>query len=469
MSEGEIRQAGGFGGSFSTFVFLIFYPLVEAFQKFIAKEKLPGAEQRTLIAASAGVDSTVLCHLFFQSGLPFVVAHCNFQLRGAASDEDEIFVKKLAENWRTDFHSTRFDTVGFAEKNKLSIQQAARQLRYEWLEEIRQLTGCQHVATAHHLDDSIETVLYNFVKGCGLRGLHGIFPKKGHLIRPLLFATKHEILDFATTEGIAWREDESNRSDKYTRNKIRQQVVPVFEKINPAFQKTAGETIVRLREAEQLYDFALQTIAASVVEKQGKSLRIDLQKLRTCPAPATVLFEVLKPCGFNNDQVGQILQSAENQSGKFYHSPTHRLLVDRVFLVVTSGQVAEGGMKIQVASDAAIEVPGAKFRLTVAPEPPAHFPKEANLAWLDAGKLSFPLTLRHWQPGDFFCPLGMGGRRQKLQDFFSNQKLSIFDKEKTWLLESGGEIAWVVGMRLDERFKVTQQTKQYLRIDFSPE
>lgn len=443
--------------------------MVEAFQKFITKEKLLGVGQRTLIAASAGVDSTVLCHLFFQSGLPFVVAHCNFQLRGTASDEDEIFVEKLAKNLRADFHSTCFDTVGFAEKNKLSIQQAARQLRYEWLDNIRQLADCQHVATAHHLDDSIETVLYNFVKGCGLRGLHGIFPKKCHLIRPLLFATKQEIFDFATAEGIAWQEDESNQSDKYNRNKIRQHVVPVFEKINPAFQKTAGETIGRLREAEELYDFALQTITASVVEKQGESLLIDLQKLHSYPAPATVLFEVLKPCGFNNDQVGQILQSAENQPGKLFHSPTHRLLVDRDFLIVNIGETDEKNLKIEVDSDAVTEVPGAKFKLTMAPEPPAHFPKEANFAWLDAEKLTFPLTLRHWQAGDFFCPLGMGGRRQKLQDFFSNHKISRFDKEKIWLLESGGEIAWVVGMRLDERFKVTQQTKAFLRIDFSPE
>jgi tRNA(Ile)-lysidine synthase len=286
--------------------------MVSKFQKYIASQNLLATGGKTLVATSGGVDSVVLCHLFLEAGLPFAMAHCNFQLRGEASDADEVFVKKLADEFRVDFYSTRFETSIFAQQNKLSTQQAARELRYNWLEETRQLADCQHIATAHHLDDSIETVFYNFAKGCGLRGLHGIPPVNGHVIRPLLFATKKDILEFAKQKEIGYREDASNLTDKYSRNLLRHHVVPVFEQINPSFQNKAGENIERLREAELLFDFALQKIMADVVDKLPDVWRIDLQKLLAYPAPATVLFEVLKPFGFNNDQVQNILQSADN-------------------------------------------------------------------------------------------------------------------------------------------------------------
>ncbi len=443
--------------------------MVKPFLHYLASQSLLAAGAKTLVATSGGVDSTVLCHLMGRAGLPFAMAHCNFQLRGAEADKDEAFVKKLAKALRVECFTTRFDTQVFAEQNKMSIQQAARELRYDWLEEIRQQAGCQQIATAHHLDDSIETLLYNFAKGCGLRGLHGILPKHGLVIRPLLFATKKGILDFAAAEEIEYREDASNLTDKYNRNLLRHHVVPVFEKINPAFQHTAGENIERLLEAEQLYDFALQKIMADVVEKRPDEWRIDLQKLRSYPAPATVLYEVLKPCGFNNDQVKNILQSADNQPGSIFSTPPARLLVDRFLLILTWGGGEGGAIEINGISDHSIQLgDGSTLGLTIGPPPTDFPPGDANTAWLDADLVSFPLTLRHWQPGDWFCPLGMGGKRQKLQDFFSNNKVSRFEKEKTWLLECRGDIAWVVGRRVDERYKVTAQTKTYLRIDFCP-
>ncbi len=440
--------------------------MLSNFLKYIASQNLLTAGEKTLVATSGGVDSVMLCHFFQEAGLPFAVAHCNFQLRGEASDADEVFVKKLAEDHCIEFHAVRFDTQNFAAQNKLSIQQAARDLRYKWLEEIRQQAGCQHIATAHHLDDSIETVFYNFAKGCGLRGLHGIPPKNGHIVRPLLFATKKEILDLAQAKEIEYREDASNLTDKYNRNLLRHHVVPVFEKINPAFQKTASENIERLREAEQLFDFALQKIMEDVVEKSSNEWRIDLQKLRSYPAPATVLFEILKPYGFNSHQVKNILQSTDNQSGSIFYADL-QLLVDRFFLILSLGENFGGVVELTAISDSAIELPdGANLRFTTYAKPPTNLATEPDSAWLDADALRFPLRLRHWQPGDVFCPLGMGGKRQKLQDFFSNNKLSRFEKDQVWLLESGGDIAWILGLRLDERFKVTGTTKNTLRLDY---
>jgi len=443
--------------------------MVDQFHKYIASQNLLNAGQKTLVATSGGVDSVLLCHLFKSSGLPFAIAHCNFQLRGEDSDNDESFVKTLAATLQVGFHTTRFDTQLFAEQNKASIQQAARALRYVWLEDIRQQAGFQYIATAHHLDDSIETLLYNFSKGCGLRGLHGIFPKNGHLIRPLLFATKRELLAFAEGEYIEYREDASNLTDKYNRNLLRHHVVPVFERINPAFQRVAGETIERLRESELLYDFALQKIQDDVVEKRQNEWHIDLQKLHSYPAPSTVLFELLKPHGFNNDQVKNILQSIDNQPGSIFEAPPARLLVDRFFLILSLGENHVGVIEMPGIPSTPIELPtGASLGLRLhASQPAATPPASPNTAWLDADKLEWPLRLRHWQPGDAFCPLGMGGKHQKLQDFFSNNKLSRFEKERVWLLESGGKIAWVVGMRLDERYKVTPATKTLIQLDYS--
>lgn len=441
--------------------------MLPSFLKYIASQKLVAIGEKTLVATSGGVDSVVLCHLMQQAGLSFAIAHCNFQLRGEDANADEVFVKNLAENLQVPFFSIRFDTQVFAEQNKLSIQQAARELRYAWLEETRQLTDCQHVATAHHLDDSIETLLYNFTKGCGLRGLHGILPKHGHIIRPMLFATKKQVLDFAQAENLDYREDASNLTDKYSRNLLRHHAVPVFEKINPNFQHTAGENIERLREAEQLYDFALQHIMDEVLEKRSNEWRIDLQKLHSYPSPATVLYEILKPHGFNNDQVADILQSAENQSGSWFHSPTRRLLLDRFFLILSLEENIGGVQEIASIDTSFVELPdGASLALERHTAPPPTLVGSASTAWMDADQLQLPLRLRHWQPGDSFCPLGLDGKHQKLQDFFSNNKLSRLEKERVWLLESGGKIAWVVGIRLDERFKVTAATKSFLRLDF---
>jgi tRNA(Ile)-lysidine synthase len=440
--------------------------MLKQFLQYCHQEELLPEGAKVLIACSGGVDSTVLCHLFNQAGLPFAIAHCNFQLRGQASDADEAFAQALAEHLHVPFHSTRFDTLSFSKKQKIGIQEAARHLRYEWLEAARQSAGCALIATAHHLDDSIETVLFNFAKGCGIRGMHGILPKKDKLIRPLLFATKKELQDFARQEGIAYREDASNQTDKYSRNLIRRQAVPVFEKLNPNFQHSAGQSIQHLRETESLFAFFLEKTRGELLEKQAGGYRIAFDKLRSYPALPTLLYELLSPFGFNKEQVGQILQSMEHQSGKRFMAGGWRLLSDRFFFFLSQVENAGGVIEIESLPSGPLALPEGALHFQYLPTAPGHFPKNRQTAWLDWDKISWPLRLRRWQPGDVFCPLGMGGQHQKLQDFFSNQKLSLFDKERVWLLESGGEICWIVGQRPDERFKVAQATQSCLKVTF---
>lgn len=437
--------------------------MLERFKQYISEEKLIESGEKTLLAASAGVDSTVLCHLFQAAKLPFAIAHCNFQLRGADSEGDALFVKNLAAQFEVPFVSTSFDTLFFAKNNKLSVQEAARQLRYEWIEKMRPQLKCSHIATAHHLDDSIETVLFNFARGCGIRGMHGILPHNGRIIRPLLFATKSEILEFAKNQNISFREDVSNLKDKYSRNKIRLQAIPVFEKINPSFQKSAAASIERLRQTAQLLDFAVQTIRQKVLHQQGDEWTLDIAALRSYPALPTVLYELLLPFGFNAAQVGGILQSMDRQPGQRFDSQDWCLLSDRSFLFLKKREPQTEEIMIPALPSAPVELPnGSHLLFRLEKGPPPTFPPDPKLAWLDLDTLSFPLKLRHWQQGDSFLPLGMSGRRQKLQDFFSNRKLSRFEKEKVWLLESGGAIAWVIGLRLDERFKITATTKRFL-------
>ncbi len=440
--------------------------MLKRFKEFAHQEHLLTDGRPVLVATSGGVDSTVLCHLYHQAGFLFAIGHCNFQLRGQESDADEEFVRNLAKSMNVPFFSTRFDTLNFSKNHKLGIQEAARRLRYDWLEKTRHAADCQYIATAHHLDDSIETVLFNFAKGCGIRGMHGILSKKEKLIRPLLFATKKELLEFAQTENIAFREDASNLGDKYSRNLIRRHAVPVFEKINPSLQHSAGESIRHLWETEQLFDFLLQKIREDVLEAHADGWRIHLEKLHHYPALPTVLYELLSPFGFNNDQVVQILQSLENQSGQLFYVPGWRLLSDRFFLILSKEGNAGGAIKIPAISQGPITLPEGRLHLQALPHPPAEFPKGRHEACLDLGKITWPLTLRRWEPGDSFCPLGMGGQHQKLQDFFSNLKLNLFEKEKVWLLESNGEICWIVGFRLDDRYKVTHATKSCLKVTF---
>ena len=437
---------------------------------YIADNQLVQNNQKTLLAVSGGIDSIVLCHLFKQINFPFAIAHCNFKLRAEDSDEDEIFVKEIANQLEVPFFSIAFDTEKIAAKKKQSIQVAARELRYDWLEEIRAKNGYDFIATAHHLNDSIETVLYNFTKGCGIRGLHGILPKNGNIIRPLLFSTKKEIEKLAIENELNWREDVSNATDKYARNKIRHHVVPVLKDLNSVFEKTVGENLIRLQETEKLYEFAVKQIKEEIIRKEDNLLKIHIQKLQQTPAPSSVLFEILNPFGFHNRQITQILAGFVKPSspsvGNTFFSQSHCLLVDRTHLILKENSENEVEHTLIYAKDESIQLSDGILVIQKNQNIPAQFSRNSHQTYMDADKISFPLKIRKWKAGDTFQPLGMNGKHQKLQDFFSNNKLTRFEKEAVWILENKGEICWIVGYRLDERYKITNQTQNCLFFAF---
>lgn len=441
--------------------------MLQQFQQYQQAKAFQLEKKRSLIATSGGIDSVVLCHLFSLAKYPFAIAHCNFKLRDSASGKDELFVKELAQQLKVSYYTIAFETAKVAKERKQSIQVAARELRYEWLHRIRQAQDFDYLVTAHHLNDSIETVLYNFSKGCGIRGLHGILPKQGTLIRPLLFGTKTEIETFAKQENITFREDASNASDKYNRNKIRHHVVPILEQINPNFARTAQRTIQRLQETEALYDFAIENIKKKVVKKTATGLQIDLNLLKKQVASNTLLYEILKPYQFHPDIITQILKDKHQQSGSQFFSPSYQAVLHQHYLYVEARQEKKDE-KINIeAKDQQVNLGHQSLQLSFSMQIPTIFSNNKNMAYLDAEVLRFPLVLRHWEAGDIFQPIGMKGKHQKLQDYFSNQKLSRLEKDKVWLLESDGKICWVVGYRMDERFKVTGTTKQVLSLRFS--
>lgn len=450
--------------------------MLQDFKDYIEKGKLFSSNERILLAVSGGVDSIAMCHLFHKANFNFGIAHCNFQLRGNDSEEDAIFVKSLAQDFDVPFFQINFDTANFATENKLSIQVAARELRYEWLEKIRIENDFQYLATAHHLDDSLETVLYNFTKGCGIRGLHGILPKKNKLIRPLLFTHKEEVLKFIKKQNIAFREDLSNRSDKYARNHIRHHVIPLLQKINPSVQQTTEENIKRLRETELIFNYAIELLQKEVCEKKGELLLIHLEKLKHSPAPATLLYEILVPFGFNNTHTQQMMDSIDNQSGAIFYSKTHEVLLDRDYFILKKRTetidnqlitINKVDLKNTIEGSYEIKFPQGKLSFGIKNTPYDFSKKEKHKATFDLEKLSFPLTLRRWQAGDYFQPLGMNGQSKKVKSLLTDLKLNRFEKEEIWVLESNGKICWVVGIRLDERFKISKETEEYVEVIFS--
>ncbi len=436
------------------------------FNKNLKQFKSFSEKDSTLLAISGGIDSVVMCYIFAQAKLSFGIAHCNFKLRGSDSDADEQFVIALASSLKVPFFITSFDTKAIVEKEKKSIQVAARDLRYQWLETIRKDKGYKWIATAHHLNDSIETFIYNFTKGCGLRGLHGIPSQNGAIIRPMLFATRQDIEDFAQENNIRFREDQSNFSDKYARNKIRHQVVPTLKNINPQFEHSAGDSMQRVQEAEQLLEYTLNQIRNAVLTEKGAYFQLDWEKLNTYPAIPTVLFELLRPYGTNNTQIRDIIQAMNRQAGKMFYTNEFEILCERKKLIIRSKKENTQPSKyLMNLKDKIISLPEGRFHIEEI-SAPSVFSNNPMVTVFDKKALHFPLILRRWKAGDVFSPLGMQGKRQKVQDFLSNLKLSRFEKEKVWILESEEQICWIVGLRIDERFKVLDNTKECLKITF---
>jgi tRNA(Ile)-lysidine synthase len=429
--------------------------MVEAFKMFVAKNALLEKGDRTLVTVSGGRDSVVLCELFHKAKFPFAIAHCNFQLRGEEANDDEIFVMKLALKYKVDFFSNRFETKKFADKNKLSIQEAARVLRYEWFEEVRSKNGFDFIATAHHKDDELETFFINLIRGTGIAGLHGISVKRGAIIRPLLFTDRAKIDAFVKKNKLQFREDSSNASDNYLRNKIRHKVLPIFEEINPSFRNTLSEEISRLSEVEKIYNHFIEVSKKQTLSNNS----ISISALKKSPFASVLLYEILKKYQFNSDVAEKVFNSLDSESGKQFFSPTFRLVKDRQNLIIAKRNSAKTKNEFAISLKVKRLITPLKIELSqVENSENFKIPKDSKIACLDFEKLKFPLALRKWREGDFFYPLGMK-QKKKISDFFIDIKLSLPEKENTWLLCSGSDIVYVSGKRIDERYKVGKETE----------
>lgn len=427
----------------------------QTFLNEILQKQLCGSKDKILLAVSGGIDSMVMLHLFKESGFTIGVAHANFQLRGVASDEDEQFVKAICEKNAVPFFVKRFETEIFSKSNHVSIQMAARELRYGWFNALLAEQQYDLVATAHHLNDSIETVLLNLVRGTGMEGLEGIAQKNEKVIRPMLWATRHKIEQYARENKIQWREDQSNASDDYARNFIRHHVYPLLKELNPALEKTAAESSAKISGTVELMTWGAERWKEKFAHKKGDQVLLDKKGFAVLTHPEGVLWNLIKGFGFNVDQCRQVVAALDGQPGKFFSSSQFALVIDRDQLIISKNQGELTETLIQMDQTGSSL---GNLMMDIKRKEKAEFTHDPSVGVLDGARLKFPLRWRKWRAGDFFYPLGMT-QKKKISDFLIDEKISLADKGTTTVLESGGEIVWVVGMRLDDRYKVTDATQ----------
>jgi tRNA(Ile)-lysidine synthase len=425
------------------------------FLNYITKNNFVESNRKILLAVSGGIDSMVMLHLFQECGFSIGVAHANFQLRDIESEGDEKFVEEVCKRNSIPFFKKRFETESHAKGNHLSIQMAARELRYQWFNERLTEKQFDFIATAHHLNDSIETVLLNLVRGSGLEGLDGITSKNGKIIRPMLFATRQQIENYAKENKIQWREDRSNATDDYSRNFIRHQVYPLLKELNPSLEKTFDESINKISGAVELMEIGIDQWKEGFERKKENQILLDKKGLESFKNSESVLWTLIKSYGFNFDQCCQIITSLHGQSGKLFTSSQFELVIDRDHLIISKIQI---GLSETLIESGQAEASLGRFKLKIEKKENIDFKDDPSIAFLDASKLKFPLYWRKWKPGDSFHPLGMN-HKKKLSDFLIDQKISIADKESITVLESANEIVWVVGQRIDERYKVINSTE----------
>lgn len=445
--------------------------MLERFQKVLSEltGEDPGG-QRFLLAVSGGLDSVVLLRLFARSGYAFAVAHGNFALRGAESDADERFVHALAEQSGVPVFSCRFPTQDHARARRISIQMAARDLRYEWLETVRREQGFDWLVTAHHWNDSLETFFINLLRGSGLRGLVGIPPRNDRILRPLNGFTRAALEAFYQEEGLVHREDASNAETYYLRNQIRHLLVPVLRRIQPGFEKQLDRTFHALRGALQIYAHALQNLRQTCVETKDNRVLIHWPRLEEHPAAAAVCFELLAPYGFRPEQAESIWKGRNRQSGQLFFAPDFQLLIDRETFILEKRILKNSLLWVDIDQAGSYELPQGQLSLTYdAGALPPEWPDGGREALVSAEELLFPLLCRPWAPGDFLYPLGMKGKRKKVQDILTDSKIDRFAKDRALVLENGdGRIIWLIGYRLDERFKLNKDNEQpFWRITYS--
>ena len=419
-------------------------------------------DKKLLIAVSGGIDSVALTHLLSILNFNISLAHCNFNLRQKESDLDEVFVKELGEKLNIKVFTTHFNTEKFAKENKQSTQIAARELRYNWFQELIENYKFNYVLTAHHADDNLETFLINLTRGTGLEGLTGIPEINGNIVRPLLKFSRDEVLSFAKQNKITWREDKSNASTKYIRNKIRHQILPILKEINPSLLETFAKTTDHLKDSQQIIEDRIEKISSEIIEKEKDVIKIEIEKINRLLNPKAYLYQLLKTYNFTEWNDISALLSA--QSGKQVFSKTHILLKDRDFLLLSKRNLStalEKEFQIDKNTSEITKPINLKFE-----EVKEKSTENKQSIYVDKQGLIFPLQLRKWQNGDFFYPKGMKGKK-KLSKYFKDEKYSLLEKQNTWLLcNHNNAIIWIIGKRQDNRFKITKNTTSIIKVSF---
>ena len=442
--------------------------MLEKVKDFINRENLIPQNSTVIVGLSGGIDSMVLLDILTLLGYNCIAAHCNFHLRNDESDRDEKFVKNWCKTIDTQYTSINFDTKQYAADRKISIEMAARELRYCWFETIRNEYQADYIAVAHHKDDSVETLLLNLIRGTGIKGLTGISPKNGHIVRPLLCLSRNEIESYISERDIPYVTDSTNHEDIYLRNSLRLNVIPLLETLNPSVRETIFRTSRNLTEAEKIYSESIQKSISKVFNDN----KIYIDELKRTASQRSVLFELLTPYSFTPSTIEDIYESIDSISGKIFYSDVnsdlgkkgYRLIKDRnIFLLdaLTECNNKDKTFLIEEGANEILEPIRLIIRILNSSD---EIKYHRNILYLDEEKIKYPLELRRWRAGDWFIPFGMKGRK-KLSDYFTDHKFTLKDKAEAWILTSGEDIVWLVGERNDDRFKITDRTKKIVAIE----
>ncbi len=420
-------------------------------------------KDKLLLAVSGGVDSMVLCDLLLKGGYDFSIAHCNFKLRAKASDLDEKLVAAFAKKHSLTFHSTAFNTTAYADQHQISIQMAARELRYTYFNSLCDEFHYTHILTAHHLDDSIETFFINLTRGTGIKGMTGIKERNGNLIRPLLSFTKEEIQYYALQNNVAFRTDESNEEDKYTRNFIRHHIIPKFKEMNPAFEQALKKQLELLSQYNLVLEDYIKSKSKKILSKEKDQIKLKIEPLLKSMVPELVLFELLKPYGFSGKEIDKILASATGIAGKKFHSGNYELVKDRDNFILHKNKPETDVSLLIHENVSEIRKP---LQLKFSSVKAVTKDGKNQCVYINKQKLVYPLIIRKWKTGDKMKPLGLKGSK-KVSDIFKEAKLNAIEKQEQWLLVNGNnEIIWVLGLKFDDRYKISSDTKEIIKAEY---
>ena len=435
---------------------------VTKISRYISRNTLLEEGSTVLVGVSGGADSTALLKVLLALGFRCIAVHCNFHLRGAESDRDEQFVTDLCRSLGVELITCSYDTTSYARQKGISIEMAARELRYADFERIMQERGASAICIAHHRDDSVETVLLNLTRGTGLRGLTGIKPRNGNIIRPLLCVSRQEIEDYLKETDQPYITDSTNLETDYTRNKIRLELLPLMRRINPSADSSIESTALHLQQAYAFYSDAIKQAYDKVVSEDGDSLTISISKLRETPSPQALLFEILSPLGFNDAQITDIASSLDSQTGTQFASATHQIIKDRdAFIVSLLGAKASTNVAFYAKDGVSVDLPDGRTLSvrTVSADTPIS--KDQSVATFDADLIDGPLLIREWKEGDWFIPFGMKGRKL-VSDFLTDCKISATARKQQLVATHNNDIIWVVGLRSDNRYRIDKNTTQQL-------